>query len=456
MPLLSRHAIYTKVLLRFGQPARALEVISQVLAGSPAPAVELDLRLLEARAAAATGDAKRAHGALKRGFELTDQAEHRARSARRLGYFFNKLARGVVAGLRSIKVGKVRVLLVAGSKGRLRLIGLCTNVEREWAQQPVRLYFDEYMVSETTVLPLQGSGGRGQFEFRIKRSTFTELGANSVSIEVAGVRHVLAAKLFGRHWPKEFRSRASTHPDLTSRLARGYKLDRAGVVVLPKNINEVWLRSVFGLYDRARAWFSANYGYELYPVGGTLLGYARNGEVISFDNDFDTGYLSKHTSPDEIRREYKEIIIRLLQEGVDVQIVTSSNPPRIRRDYLWYGDGKNHIDIFVGAFINGKYRRPTFVDTQLTPDDMFPFKTAKMNGYEILVPKDVEKKVAAVYGPGWRTPDPLWTKVRSPEIIAYREQISLTPEDLLEVAAVSPKEGARIRELVESGALVTS
>ena len=70
---------------------------------------------------------------------------------------------------------------------------------------------------------------------------------------------------------------------------------------------------------------------------------------------------------------------------------------------------------------------------------------------EILIPKNLEKKVAAVYGPGWRTPDPLWKKIRTPEILAYREQISLTAEDLLEVAAVSQREGKRLRQLVESG-----
>lgn len=448
---LAPDVLYTKILLRLGKAARAEGVIARGLRPSPSRRRELELRWLEARIAAELGDVKRTHAALERGFALVDGDVKKTRAGRGLRYLFDKIATGVVATLRSAKVGPARLLFVPGSKGRVRLIGLCTNVQRDWAKQPVKLILEDYVVSETNVLPIAGSGGRGQFEFRIKRSTFADLGANAVSLEVGGQRYPLPSKRFGAQWPTEFKRNPATSSELIGRLKRGYKLDSAGSLVLPKNINEGWLNSVFGLYDRARAWFKANYDYELYPVGGTLLGYAREGGVISFDNDFDTAYMSKLTNPDGIRREYKEIVIGLLKDGVDVQILTSSNPPKVRRDYLWYGDGKTHIDIFVGAFINGKYRRPTFVDTQLTPDDFFPFQTGKMNGREILIPKNLEKKVAAVYGPGWRTPDPLWKKIRTPEILAYREQISLTAEDLLEVAAVSQREGKRLRQLVESG-----
>ena len=206
------------------------------------------------------------------------------------------------------------------------------------------------------------------------------------------------------------------------------------------------------LYQRSQLYFKDKYGYELYLTGGTLLGFARaGGGVISIDKDFDSGYLSKHTEPAAIKAEFKAIIRDLLQAGEDIRLITRVGK-KFRSDYfMWFDKRGCHIDLFPGAFINGYYRRPTFVDTTLTKDDFFPFVATRFNGYDVMVPNQVEKKVAAVYGVGWRTPDPFWKKVKSDTIKSYRREIMLTEKDFLELAEFSIREGEFICDMISRG-----
>ncbi len=444
MPSPIRSIFLVKALDRLGLTNRTLSAVGRALKAGPPPETQLELHLIEARAAIRRGKLNRTLLALERGFALAEETGNPAATSA-LAQLFDELAAGTLTS-RGARLGDVHWFTLPGRKADVVLQGLCTDVSSNWARSPIRLLLEGSLVSEVHVRPLTGGQGRGQFEFRPRESLLAQLGPNAIELELDGVRYPVPKSLFAELWPGD---RTTTSDEVHSRLARGSILDSNGNLALPKNQDDAWLRPTFELYGRARAWLAETLGYELYLTGGTLLGYARTGEVISFDKDFDTGYVSRHTEPDAIRREFKEIIIGLLRAGGDVRLLSTKNPTNVRRDYFWYGAGRHHIDIFPGAFIGGKYRRPTFVDTELTREDFFPFAVKEMNGFEVVVPREIEKKVAAVYGPGWKTPDPFWKKVRSPAIQAYREQLMLTNDDLLEIAAVSPHEGERLRQLVE-------
>ena len=111
-------------------------------------------------------------------------------------------------------------------------------------------------------------------------------------------------------------------------------------------------------------------------------------------------------------------------------------------------DEDHHIDVFPGALIGGRYRRPTFVQTELSREDLFPLRQEQLRGRDILVPRDYEKKLAAVYGPDWHTPDPFWEKIRPPALQEYFRQIQLSEGDLLEIADLSPTEREPILSLI--------
>lgn len=236
--------------------------------------------------------------------------------------------------------------------------------------------------------------------------------------------------------------------DYLENIQQGFQLNSKGVLIKPKDENPLWLEHTLKLYQRAQQYFREKYQYELYLTGGTLLGYARSGGVISFDKDFDSGYLSKHTEPDAIKAEFKHIILDLLQSGEDIRLITRVGK-KFRCDYfMWFDKSGCHIDVFPGAIINKQYRRPTFVFTELNHDDFQPFVAARFNGYDVMVPRHYEKKVEAVYGPGWRSPDPFWKKVKSERIIQYRQQIMLNQQDFLEIAKYSRAEGEQMQRAI--------
>lgn len=293
--------------------------------------------------------------------------------------------------------------------------------------------------------------GVASFSFNLNKKLLAEIyKRHSIQFEVNSVRYLLPLSVF-EPLLSEIKEIIITKPQVLGCLNNGYELNQKGRLAKPKNLDSAWLSNTLALYHKACAFFKDRFNYTLYLTGGTLLGYARAGGVISFDKDFDSGYLSAHTEPSLIKEEFKNIIISLLKAGEDIRLLTPIGD-KIRCDYfMWHDKSGSHIDVFPGAFINGKYRRPTFVDTQLTKDDFFPFKEASFNGYQVFVPQHVDKKVAAVYGQNWRYPDPFWKKVRSPEIVEYRKQIMLTERDCLEIASVSKLEGERIKQLISDG-----
>jgi hypothetical protein len=231
-------------------------------------------------------------------------------------------------------------------------------------------------------------------------------------------------------------------------LNKGFLLNKKGKLVETKENDVNWLKNTLALYHRADTTFEKEFGYELYITGGTLLGYARTGGVIGFDKDFDSGYISRFSNPEDIKQEFKKIILTLLKLGEDIRLITRVGR-KFRCDYfMWFDKTGEHIDVFPAAFINGFYRRPTFVNTTLTASDIYPLKHALFDGYAVKVPNNFKKKVAAVYGEAWHSPDPFWKKIKSSEIIEYRISIMLTKEDFLEIAEYSQHDGEFIRETI--------
>jgi hypothetical protein len=352
------------------------------------------------------------------------------------------------------RVDNIEITVSAGPQGRLHLVGLILDSDLAQRVTSISILIEGIKVGELVFRPIETRGQKtpgGYFEFNLTRSLLSGLGdEGSIAIVVDGSRHELPRRFFGNFWKKR-----EGHDGRTQHLVtEGRILSKGGRLIVPRNRNEEWVRLTFALYTRARQWFRDRLGYDLYLTGGTLLGFARERDVIAFDKDFDSGYLSKHHDTNAIREELRQIIVDLLKAGEDIRLL--SGVGAVRRDYfLWHGDKNEHIDVFPGAFVEGRYRRPTFVDTDLTRKDLLPMSIESLCGVEVVVPRDVEKKVEAVYGTTWRRPDPHWKKVRSPAIVDYRHKIMLSREDLSEIAQHSRLEGERLRRALESEEIPT-
>ena len=171
------------------------------------------------------------------------------------------------------------------------------------------------------------------------------------------------------------------------------------------------------LYTRARIAFMEEFNKPLFVLYGTLLGQHRTGDFIPGDDDFDVGYVSDYTTPEEVKAEAIEIMERLVARGMIILLNRQGKPHRLR-------------DIESGTEIHLD-NRPVFTRNdghvwlhklariEMDLDDFRNVETARLRDTEVFKPRGTETFLAGYYGPGWRVPDPSFSnasKVITPEI----------------------------------------
>ncbi|MDF2050908.1 class I SAM-dependent methyltransferase [Arthrobacter sp. Cr_A7] len=145
-------------------------------------------------------------------------------------------------------------------------------------------------------------------------------------------------------------------------------------------------------------------GQELFVTGGTLLGPVRDGRIMPGDDDVDLAYLSRHQNPSDIVLEGFELERALHAQGYETVRHSAGH-----LQLLFPGaDGTDrfYLDIFT-YFITGGWLHGTFHARERSEKvPIFPLRTLTVNGRTLPIPADPEAMLAAIYGPGWRTPDP--------------------------------------------------
>ena len=68
-------------------------------------------------------------------------------------------------------------------------------------------------------------------------------------------------------------------------------------------------------YERMNSIFSSKFGYNLYFIGGTLLGYIRENDFLAHDKDMDVSYFSKYDKVVDVRLELIDIVNYLIDSG---------------------------------------------------------------------------------------------------------------------------------------------
>lgn len=153
-------------------------------------------------------------------------------------------------------------------------------------------------------------------------------------------------------------------------------------------------------------------GQELFVTGGTLLGPVRDGRVMPGDDDVDLAYLSRHQNPSDIALEGFELERALHAQGYE-KVRHSAGHLQL----LFPGaDGTDrfYLDIFTYFEVNGWFHGTFHARERSGKVRIFPLRSLTINGRELPAPAEPQQMLAAIYGPGWRTPDPAFRFVTPP------------------------------------------
>lgn len=144
-------------------------------------------------------------------------------------------------------------------------------------------------------------------------------------------------------------------------------------------------------------------GVEAFPAYGTLLGAVREHDFIGHDSDVDLGYVSRRHHPVDVMRESFRLQRELRLRGYDVDRYSGA---AFKVDVREPDGSIRGLDVFGGFFLDRRLYLMGEVGTPFEEDWIFPLGTCTLAGRTLPAPARPEKLLEAMYGPGWRVPDP--------------------------------------------------
>lgn len=178
-------------------------------------------------------------------------------------------------------------------------------------------------------------------------------------------------------------------------------------------------------YEKINSVFKNNFGYDLYFIGGTLLGFIRENDFLEHDKDMDVSWFSKYTDVFDVRKEMLEICEKLLELGEPIVFIRS-NFSTVKYFIKYRINMEDRIDIMPTWQQNGRIYRPTFVGYKGSKDIILPLKKAKFYDHDILIPNQPEVKLSHIYGDNWGIPDKKFRKKDKPDM----ETVKIVNEQL--------------------------
>jgi hypothetical protein len=146
--------------------------------------------------------------------------------------------------------------------------------------------------------------------------------------------------------------------------------------------------------ERLRAWT----GHELLIAYGTLLGAAREGDLIGHDDDVDAIFYVPTQTTREAAAAFAEVVRALAGRGQRLNVVRSGQ-------FHWHVFPGVSVDVFTGWFHEGALYSYCAGGMALGPGDVAPVPWDFL-GRRVQVPREHERVLEMTYGPGWRVPDP--------------------------------------------------
>lgn len=144
-------------------------------------------------------------------------------------------------------------------------------------------------------------------------------------------------------------------------------------------------------------------GLEAFPAYGTLLGAVREGTFIGHDSDADVGYVSRHEHPLEVIRESHRVQRAVQRQGYPT---TRYSGAAFKIDVPDADGSVRGLDVFGGFFTGGRLALMGEVWAPFEKEWIFPLGIVELAGRALPAPAQPEHLLAAMYGEGWRVPDP--------------------------------------------------
>jgi hypothetical protein len=152
-------------------------------------------------------------------------------------------------------------------------------------------------------------------------------------------------------------------------------------------------------------------GIEAFVVYGSLLGAVRAGKLIGHDSDADLGYVSRHSHPVEVQVESFRIQRRLRELGYESFRYSGF---AFRIDVYESDGSRRGLDLFGGFIAPAIGSTPAMlymmgeVGAPFELDWIYPLSDVTLEGRTLAAPTRPEKLLEAMYGPGWKVPDPAY------------------------------------------------
>ncbi|HVI29955.1 hypothetical protein [Hansschlegelia sp.] len=272
--------------------------------------------------------------------------------------------------------------------GDARSLDLCLN------GQPVAA------AKTSDVIGQDGSDSIRRFRLRLKSLWNYTKSTDRLSITFEGDPLFIEGHGFYRR-PRK--SGPHTSSELFSKIAAGYVFNQKGRLQLSKELDKEWQAAVFALYDRVRHFLKEELDTDLMVIYGTLLGAARAGKFIGRDHDFDVGYLSKETTPPEVKAEAERIIHALWDAGYIIRVKKSCfyvKHPEIPGAQIDIGrlffDKKGVLHSAFGFAGRCMFRL----------EDFDGYQEIELEGRNVLAVKNVAGLLRCIYGESWQIPNP--------------------------------------------------
>jgi SAM-dependent methyltransferase len=146
-------------------------------------------------------------------------------------------------------------------------------------------------------------------------------------------------------------------------------------------------------------------GVRPFLAYGTLLGAVRQGDFIGHDSDADIGYVSEHDHPVDASLESFRLQRRLTAMGFPISRYSGLAFKVIVRE----SDGATRgLDVFGGFVREGTLYLMGEVGHPFRREWLEPRSEVTLAGRTFPAPHEPERLLEAMYGPGWRVPDPAY------------------------------------------------
>jgi SAM-dependent methyltransferase len=156
--------------------------------------------------------------------------------------------------------------------------------------------------------------------------------------------------------------------------------------------------------DGIRAVLEKHLGPVVFVTGGTLLGPVReNGALLPHDDDADLAYLSDRTHPADVALENFELGRLLREAGYEVVRLSVGH---LQVQFSHEGVPDHYVDVFTGFLVEGRWMQHFAIREEATRDELLPTSRILVEGRPEPATRDPELMLRAIYGPGWRRPDP--------------------------------------------------